>query len=424
MIRFLWKGLIRDRSRSLLPTIVISIGTFLTVLAYCWMNGVLSDMIWANAAFQTGHVKITTFAFDQEADQLPNDLAITEVDELLKYLTTAHPEMEWNPRIRFGGLLDIPDENGETKSQAPVIGTAINLFDPNSPEGDILNLKEALVSGHLPQKSGEILISDLLAQKFKIQNGQISTLISSSMYGSMVLYNFTIVGTIKFGITAIDRGAILADISDIQYALDMNNSASEILGFSSDRLYRQKVVSEIVTTFNKNNFNKADELSPFMKSLQSQNGLGEMLEMYDGIIGVAIFIFIFLMSIVLWNAGLMGSLRRYGEIGVRLAMGEAKGHVYRSLVTESIFLGLVGSIIGAALGLSLSFYLQVHGVDISGMMKSSSMIMSGVMRAKVSIGSLFIGFIPGFIAPIIGTSLSGIGIYRRQTAQLFKELEV
>lgn len=424
MIRFLWKGLLRDRSRSFVPAIVIAIGTFLTVLAYCWMNGILSDMIWANAAFQTGHVKITTFAFEQEADQMPNDLAITHVDSLLQNLNILFPNLTWNPRIRFGGLLDIPDENNDTRSQAPVIGTAVDLFSHNSSEADILNLKGALVSGRFPQKPGEILISDLLAQKLDVSNGQISTLISSSMFGSMVMYNFTIVGTIKFGITAIDRGAILADISDIQYALDMENAASELLGFYPDRIFKQEAISKIVTTFNKINYDKNDELSPFMKSLKSQNGLGELLEMYDGIISIAIFIFIVLMSIVLWNAGLMGSLRRYGEFGVRLAMGEAKGHVYRSLMLESLFLGFMGSFTGIVLGLALSFYLQVHGFDISGMMKSSSMIMSGVMRAKVSTGSVFIGFIPGFIAPIIGTLLAGIGIYRRQTAQLFKELEV
>jgi putative ABC transport system permease protein len=37
--------------------------------------------------------------------------------------------------------------------------------------------------------------------------------------------------------------------------------------------------------------------------------------------------------------------------------------------------------------------------------------------------SFFIGFIPGLLATILGTSISGIGIYKRQTSQLFKELE-
>jgi putative ABC transport system permease protein len=35
-----------------------------------------------------------------------------------------------------------------------------------------------------------------------------------------------------------------------------------------------------------------------------------------------------------------------------------------------------------------------------------------------------IGFLPGLLATLLGSALSGVGIYKRKTAQLFKELEV
>ncbi|MCK5739616.1 FtsX-like permease family protein, partial [bacterium] len=140
-------------------------------------------------------------------------------------------------------------------------------------------------------------------------------------------------------------------------------------------------------------------------------------------VGIIVFIFVMAMSVVLWNTGLMGSLRRYGEIGVRLAIGERKGHLYFSLIAEAITVGLVGSIIGTGLGLLISFYMQETGIDISGMMKDATMMMSTVMRARVTPMSYFIGFIPGLLATVLGASLSGIGIYRRQTAQLTKEFE-
>ena len=134
-------------------------------------------------------------------------------------------------------------------------------------------------------------------------------------------------------------------------------------------------------------------------------------------------IFVMAMSLVLWNAGLLGGLRRYGEVGVRLAMGEPKGHVYRSLIWESILIGLVGSVIGLVLGLSLSFYLQEHGLDVSGYVKNASMLLPAVFRTEITPAAFYIGFIPGLFATVIGTSLAGLGIFKRRTAQLFKELE-
>jgi len=47
-----------------------------------------------------------------------------------------------------------------------------------------------------------------------------------------------------------------------------------------------------------------------------------------------------------------------------------------------------------------------------------------VLRASISSETFYIGFFPGLFSTVLGTALSGIGIYKRQTAQLFKELEV
>ena len=93
------------------------------------------------------------------------------------------------------------------------------------------------------------------------------------------------------------------------------------------------------------------------------------------------------------------------------------------MVYESILIGVVGSVIGTALGLAISLYLQVYGIDISGTLRNSSIMMPGVLRAKISVTSCYIGFIPGLLATVIGTTFSGVQIYKRQTASLFKELE-
>jgi len=127
---------------------------------------------------------------------------------------------------------------------------------------------------------------------------------------------------------------------------------------------------------------------------------------------------------VLWNSGLMNGLRRYGEIGVRLAMGEPKGRLYRWMIYESIVTGIIGTVLGTALGVAAGFYLQENGIDFGSIMKDSTLMMNNVMRARVTGLSYVIGFFPGLAAPVIGSLFAGVGIYKRETAQLFKELEV
>lgn len=141
------------------------------------------------------------------------------------------------------------------------------------------------------------------------------------------------------------------------------------------------------------------------------------------ILGIMIFVFLIAMSIVLWNAGLLGGLRRYGEFGMRLAIGEEKGHVYRTMIYESLIIGTMGSVTGVIVGMGLSWYLQTYGIDIGKMMQNATIMMPTVFHAHITTDTWFIGFIPGIFSTLIGTMLSGIGIYKRQTAQLFKELE-
>ena len=422
MISFLFKGLMRDRSRSLFPFVTVLAGVVLTVFLHAWMNGAVSSMIQSTAHFNTGHVCVMTHAYAKEANQIPNDLALLGIDTLVAALKRDYPDLFWTPRIRFGGLLDIPDEKGETKAQAPVSGFAVDLLSSSSPEQKILNIRQAIVKGRVPQKRGEMVVGEELADRLRIQPGDTATLISSTMYGSMSVTNFVVVGMVRFGIVAMDKGTVIADVSDIQQALDIQNGAGEILGFFADDLYHEERANAVTADFN-SHIKNDDQFSPGMGTLRATSGLSEYLDYVGVFSDVIIGIFVFAMSIVLWNAGLTGSLRRYGEIGVRLAVGEDKRHIYLSLLAESLMIGFIGSLAGTAIGLALAYYTQVKGLDIGSVLKDSSMMLPNIVRARITPLTFVIGFLPGMLATFFGTAISGIGIYKRQTSELFKELE-
>lgn len=423
MIKFLIKGLLRDKSRSRLPIIVVSLGVMLTVFMHAYITGFMGDTFEMNAKFSTGHVKVMTRAYAENLSQLPIDLALTESGELLTNLRINYPEMDWTPRIQFGGLIDAPDSTGETRSQGPAIGLGIDLLAGNGNESERLNLSESLVQGRLPTKAGEAMLSDDFARKLNVIPGDEVTLIGSTMNGSMSMYNFIVSGTVRFGVEIMDRGSIIADIEDIRIALDMEDASGEILGFEKSGFYENEKAETMSATFNSNTSKADDEYSPLMKSLSQQGNMGQYVQMSELWSAYISLIFIFAMSLVLWNAGLLGGLRRYGEVGIRLAIGEEKGHIYRSMIVESFFIGLAGSVLGTAIGLFFAWLVQTYGIDISGMMKGASMMMPSTIRARITTPDFYIGFIPGVLSTVFGTMLSGIGIYRRQTATLFKELE-
>jgi putative ABC transport system permease protein len=423
MIRFLFKGLLRDKHRSLLPFLVISSGVMLTVVFHAWMTGVIGNSIEFNARFSTGHVKIMTRAYAENATQSPIDLSIIGTDTLKNNISSEFPEMDFAERIYFAGIIDVADKVGETKAQGPAMGIGIDMLSGNMSEIERLNITSSLKNGHLPLKRKEALLSKAFADKLGLSPGDTMTLVTTSMYGEFTLFNFILSGTVEFGTTALDRGTIIADITDAREALNMENASSEILGFFREGSYDNEKAQAIAERFNNRFSAENDEFSLIMKSLPQLNNMGFLVEYSDKLQGILVAVFIFAMSLILWNAGLLGGLRRYGEFGMRLAIGEEKGHIYKTMMMESLIIGLFGSAAGVITGMVISLYLQNHGIDLGFAMKNASIMMPGVFRAQITPAAWYIGFIPGLFSSQLGTMLAGIGIYKRQTAQLFKELE-
>jgi len=424
MIKFIIKGILRDKSKSIIPIAVISVGVMVTVMMSGFLEGIFSDVINQNAKLDTGHVKIMTKPYAENKEQLPNDLALLEINELIDSLNLNYPDLIWTPRIKFGGIMDVPDASGNTKSQGPGMGLAMSIQNKESGELQRLQLKKSLNKGRLPERSGEVILSDDYATKLNISPGEKITFFGTTMEGSMVFQSFEMTGTVRFGSPLMDKGTFIIDISDAQNMLDMENGTGELLGYFKDNRYDDQKALIISENFNTKFNESKDEYAPMMLTLKDQNGLRESLDMGDAFSGIFIFIFILAMSLVLWNTGLIGGLRRYNEFGIRLALGESKNNVFKLLLIEASVIGTIGSIIGTILGVVFCYYLQEVGIDISEDTANSTIIMPSVMRAYVTPNLFFIGFIPGLFSMLFGTALAGRGIYKRETARLFKELEV
>lgn len=423
MIRFILKGILRDQQRSWLPILIVAIGVWLTVLLSTWITGAMGDMVRMNANFSTGHVKVMSRAYAAHESQVPNDLALLGVDSLQEALTAQFPEMTWVKRIRFGGLIDVPDEQGETRAQGPVSGWALNLFEERGGESERLSIPSSLVTGSIPARAKEALISHDLAQKLQLKLGDTITFFGSTMYGSMCFQNFNISGTVSFGATAMDRGGFIIDISDAQAMLNMEDAAGELLGyFGKD--YDDPKATKISNQFNQQYASSDDEFAPTMIRLQKQPMLEGYLELVDSYTIGFILLFAGAMSIVLWNMGMIAGLRRYKEYGIRLALGEGKWHIYRLLLLEALMIGVIGSILGTAFGLLISWPIQAYGIDFGSGMQAASMMFPTVFHTKITPLAMFIGFLPGVLSMLLGNALSGLAVFKRNTAQLFKELEV
>ena len=84
MIKFLAKGLMRDRTRSFFPVLVITISVAIVVFASGFMTGTMNSLLQDTAVILSGHEKIVTRGYSEESMLMPNDLCLLDSDELIK----------------------------------------------------------------------------------------------------------------------------------------------------------------------------------------------------------------------------------------------------------------------------------------------------------------------------------------------------
>jgi len=420
MLKFILKGLLRDRSRSLFPVLIVAAGVLVTVFMSSYLNGFVQSMLNQNARFETGHMKIVTNAYAENISQKPYDLGFIDMDSEVENWKQDFPDIRWTPRIYFGALLDVPDAEGGTREQGNVFGIAVDLKD----EAVVTDfrLQESLVRGRLPQQPDEVILSETLFAKLGLSLGSTFTLLGSSFHGGMSFANFTVCGTVTFGVEAIDRSGLIAGIDDIRTFLDMKDGASEYFGYLPGGAYDDVKVQQIKQQFN-TKYNSRDEFAPVLLALTDQNDLGYLLLYMKFAMALISFVFVIIIGIVLWNAGLMNGIRRYGEFGLRLAMGETKGHLYGWLLIESLVIGIVGAVIGAAVSILAILYFNKNGFNFSAILKDTSMMVENVIYTSLHWKNVLLGMLPGVLSTILGALLAGLGIFHRKTSQLFKELE-
>ncbi len=426
MINFLFKGLLRDRTRSFFPIIIITLIVSIIIFFSGFLNGVYNSLFFNTALLSSGHVKVVTHAYHLEHQLLPNDLALLEVGTIIDELDNRYKNYLWTPRITFAGLLDVPDENGETLSQSPVIGLGIDFLSAKSEQLNIWDLDKKIIKGRLFNQSNEVLLSEKLSDRLQVFPGDIVTFIGATMYGGFTTYNFLVAGIFDLKLGPIDKDMILVDFKGAQEILDMDDAASEVLGYEKELFFSDKNTVKIREEFNLQYSDSLDIYRPFMLALRDSNQMGTVVDSSNVIISIILGLFLIVATLVLWNMGIMSGLRRYGEIGIRLAIGETKGHVFKSMVLESVIIGFWGSIMGTTIGILLTSYLQKVGLDYSkaiDSLNSSNFAMSNVFYPQVTQDLFYIGFIPGILATVFGTMLAGRAIYKREMAQLFKELE-
>jgi putative ABC transport system permease protein len=114
---------------------------------------------------------------------------------------------------------------------------------------------------------------------------------------------------------------------------------------------------------------------------------------------------LFILAVIgISNSMLMAVFERTKEIGMLRALGMKDADVLKLFLIESGLIGLIGSLIGIALGILINFYMVYYGIDYTEIMKQANMKdigyrVVGIYKSAWNWGTIIAsGFIASFVA--------------------------
>jgi putative ABC transport system permease protein len=354
------RNLLRYRRRTLLTTLLITIG-IVAVLLFIALSGSFRElMVGQITDSMLGHIQIHRKGYVASLDSLPltRNMKPQMVAKVSDTLDGIENVQAWSPRIKFGAMFSNFTETTNIRLNAVIPEREIQtcpLLPGRIIEGD--------KQGPLVSK-GKILIPELLAKGMKVKVGDTVVIVATNKDGSVNGKTFTVQGILE-GISGPGGRDGYMDIDDARELLRIKgNEISEIAIRLKNPAKLNKTFAALQGTIGslrnqqgKPAFevHKWEKLSPF-------SSIARMIDMLD------LFIKIMLVSIVLisiMNVMLMAVYERIREIGTISAIGTSPSRILALFVSEGLLLGILGSLIGITISLATIYVLNVNTLTFS-----------------------------------------------------------
>ena len=247
----------------------------------------------------------------------------------------------WGEVLGFAQFIKIVD--GETvlisNGFAPTFGAA---WDTNP-----YAQQWSLVEGEPPTNTKEVVMDIVTAENHEFSVGDRVTVLAGATPAS-----FTIVGIAEFANVGAPGGATFAlfEFRTAQKLLDSRGEVDLINVVIENNFDINDVKTEITNLDSENlNVINAQEAAA-----EQADSIKQGLDFFNTILNVFAGIAIFVGAFIIQNTFRILLLQRTKELSLLRALGTSKRQIYRLVISESLFMSVIGSGLGIALGIGLA----------------------------------------------------------------------
>jgi ABC-type lipoprotein release transport system permease subunit len=351
IFRIAFKNVWRNKVRSLIVITAITLGLTGGLIVVAVMTGLVDQKVRATINTEVSHIQIHDSSF----------LKNYEPRFVIPHATSVIQSIEKIPGVR--AVCGRAHLTGMAASSNSATGVQILGVDP-AREKTVTNLYASI-----PDSSGgwftgsrknQVVIGHKLAEKLKVRLKSKIVLRFQGTDGNLNEAAFSITGIFGTSNTAFDETSVFVKRSDLDAITGGESGIHEIAVKLKDIGSIPLIQSRLKSSLPGDDVQNWIEIKPEMGVLTSAIAV----EVY-----VILGIILFALAFGIVNTMLMIVFERTRELGMLMAVGMSKVRVFGMIMLETVFLTLIGGIIGMAVGAVVIGYLNRHGIDLSAVSK-------------------------------------------------------
>jgi len=345
IFKMAWRNIWRNKRRSIITISSIFFAVFFAVFARSFQIGVYNKMIANMVGMYTGYLQIHQNGFWEEQSI---DNSFIPDQSVLDLLHDNKDITDFNERLESFALTA---SDNLTKG-AIIMG--VNL----EKEDGLMDLSPKLISGEFPtHTSSSLLISEGLASYYNMSVGDSLILLGQGYHGASANGIFPVSGILKFPMPNLNDRLVLMPILAAQelYAAPERLTSLVLQIDKPEKLNKlKKYISKKLDLEKYELLDWKGLLPELVQTIQADNAGGVI------IIGVLYMI----ISFGILGTLLMMTAERMREFGILISIGMRKSKLILTLIMESLFMGILASIIGIAVVSPVRYYFNINPIRL------------------------------------------------------------
>jgi ABC-type lipoprotein release transport system permease subunit len=344
LFKMAFRDLGRNKRRSILSALAVSIGTTLLIFMAAVLRGEFRGALQNGIRLQTGHLQVRAAGYDENKVSLAWEDLIDNPDQMTDRLKALPQVVDATPRLLASGILSLGDHSRGVQ----VIG-----IDPDSEANQIF--RQGVIAGEFLTSDDRegVLIGKPLAERFGVNAGDRVNLLINTSNGDVDEQLFTIRGIYTTNVFPYDENTVFMPLAKAQAFASAENHASLIFVLLNDQEQAELVAAALTSSNHQ------------VLTWRDLNELSVQFEQFAGAYMVIFYLIILgITATVVTNTLVMAVYERTREIGILSAIGMKSRRIMSAFLTEAALLATGGVVGGLILGGLITAYVSKVGLVI------------------------------------------------------------